>query len=101
MTVVGNTITLTQLEGYYGINDNVMAVKDGQELSLGEGTTLKFTLTPMVHWPETMVTYLQEEKTLFSGDAFGCSEPSTARWWTATWTLRATSPKCCAITATS
>ena len=72
MTVVGNTITLTQLEGYYGINDNVMAVKDGQELSLGEGTTLKFTLTPMVHWPETMVTYLQEEKTLFSGDAFGC-----------------------------
>lgn len=72
MTVVGNAITLTQIEGYYGVRDNVMAVKDGQELSLGEGTTLKFTLTPMVHWPETMVTYLQEEKTLFSGDAFGC-----------------------------
>ncbi len=32
---------------------------------------LKFYLTPMVHWPETMMTYLEENGTLFSGDAFG------------------------------
>ena len=44
---------------------------DGDTIDLG-GKTLKFALTPMVHWPETMMTYAVENKTLFSGDAFGC-----------------------------
>jgi flavorubredoxin len=39
-------------------------------LSLGRNN-LQFYLTPMVHWPETMMTYLQEKKMLFSADAFG------------------------------
>ena len=43
---------------------------DGESLSLG-GATLGFHMIPMVHWPETMVTWLQEEQTVFSGDAFG------------------------------
>lgn len=72
LTVVGNAITLQQVAGYYGVRQNVMAVKDGQELSLGPGATLRFTFIPMVHWPETMTTWLAEEKILFSGDAFGC-----------------------------
>jgi flavorubredoxin len=45
-------------------------VADGQEISLGD-KTLKFLITPWVHWPETMVTYLKEDKILFSCDFFG------------------------------
>jgi len=45
-------------------------IKDGDELSLGD-KTLKFIFTPWVHWPETMVTYLIEDKILFSCDFFG------------------------------
>jgi len=44
--------------------------EDKMALSLG-GKTLEFLYTPWVHWPETMSTYLQEEKTLFSCDFFG------------------------------
>jgi flavorubredoxin len=45
-------------------------INDGDELSLGD-RTLQFILTPWVHWPETMSTYLQEEGILFSCDFFG------------------------------
>lgn len=72
LKIVGNAQTIGMVNGFYGVADNVFMVKDGDKLSLGEGTTLQFALTPMVHWPETMMTYLVEEKTLFSGDAFGC-----------------------------
>lgn len=47
-----------------------IVVEDGGELSLGD-KTFKFILTPWVHWPETMSTYLVEEKILFSCDFFG------------------------------
>ncbi len=47
-----------------------MTVADGETLSLG-GKTLKFIYTPWVHWPETMVSYLEEDKILFSCDFFG------------------------------
>ena len=50
--------------------DKFIEVKDGETLSLG-GKTLEFVYTPWVHWPETMVTYLREEKCLFSCDFFG------------------------------
>jgi flavorubredoxin len=45
-------------------------VKSGDTLSIGN-RTLQFFLTPMVHWPDNMVTYLPEEKLLLSNDAFG------------------------------
>jgi flavorubredoxin len=48
----------------------IIEMQDGQTLSLGD-RTLKFLYMPWVHWPETMVTYLQEEKILFSCDFFG------------------------------
>lgn len=47
-----------------------MTVADGETLSLGD-KNLTFLHTPWVHWPETMVTYLQEDKILFSCDFFG------------------------------
>ncbi|MBS3808882.1 MAG: FprA family A-type flavoprotein [Desulfobacterales bacterium] len=50
--------------------DKFLTVDDGQALSLGD-KTLKFIHTPWVHWPETMVTYLEEDRILFSCDFFG------------------------------
>jgi flavorubredoxin len=50
--------------------DRIMTVVDGETLSLGD-KTLKFIYAPWVHWPETMVTYLPEDKILFSCDLFG------------------------------
>jgi flavorubredoxin len=47
-----------------------ITVEDGETLSLGD-KTLEFIHTPWVHWPETMVTYLQEDHILFSCDFFG------------------------------
>jgi flavorubredoxin len=50
--------------------EKFMVIEDGQEISLGN-KTLKFVFTPWVHWPETMCTYLKEDKILFSCDFFG------------------------------
>jgi len=55
---------------FYGITENVRAVADGEELSLGK-RTLRFVHAPFVHWPETMVTYDVTDRILFSCDAFG------------------------------
>lgn len=70
VTIVGNKKTLEMVNGYYGIDDNMLEIKDEEELILGKHH-LRFYLTPMVHWPETMMTYDEQEKVLFSGDAFG------------------------------
>ncbi len=51
-------------------DEKFITVKDGETIKLG-GKTLKFVFTPWVHWPETMVTFLVEEKILFSCDFFG------------------------------
>ena len=67
--IVGNKKTFQMLEGFYGICDNTVEVGNGDSLALGK-QTLNFVLTPMVHWPETMITLCGT--TLFSGDAFGC-----------------------------
>jgi flavorubredoxin len=50
--------------------DQIIQIEEGQTLSLGD-KTLKFIYTPWVHWPETMSTWLQEDKILFSCDFFG------------------------------
>jgi len=50
--------------------ESFITVEDGETLSLGD-KTLKFIHTPWVHWPETMVTYLEEDRILFSCDLFG------------------------------
>ena len=50
--------------------DRLLPVEDGQTLSLGD-KTLQFVYTPWVHWPETMCTYIPEDRCLFSCDFFG------------------------------
>lgn len=52
------------------IADRIIAVKEGDTLSLGKHT-LTFVMAPMVHWPEVMVTYDALDKVLFSADGFG------------------------------
>ena len=49
---------------------SVRPVKDGEELDLG-GVTLKFVVAPLLHWPDSMMTYCKEEKALFSCDFLG------------------------------
>ena len=71
MKIVANAKTVPMLKGYYGTpEDRILVMKEGDTLSLGS-CTLSFHMIPMVHWPETMVTWLAEENTVFSGDAFG------------------------------
>ena len=69
--VIGNKKTFCMMAGFYGIGGCEHEVKNGDTLSLGHHE-LQFVLTPMVHWPETMVTLDTTTHTLFSGDAFGC-----------------------------
>lgn len=58
-------------KAYYNVPDErIMVVKDGDEINLG-GKTLRFIEVPWLHWPETMFTYLVEDKVLFSCDFFG------------------------------
>lgn len=71
LMIVANAKTLPMLAGYYGVAaDRVKVMAEGESISLGT-CSLSFHMIPMVHWPETMVTWLAEEGTLFSGDAFG------------------------------
>jgi flavorubredoxin len=51
-------------------DEKFITVEDGEKLSLGD-KTLHFVYTPWVHWPETMSTYIPEDKILFSCDFFG------------------------------
>ena len=67
---VTNAKAAAMIEGFHGITDNIKVVKEGESLSLGS-VSLQFFMIPMVHWPETMVSWCPEENTLFSGDAFG------------------------------
>ncbi len=58
------------LKSIYGITRGVRVVETDDSLDLGS-ITLEFVETPFIHWPETMMTYLQKEEILFSGDGFG------------------------------
>ena len=68
--VVGNAKTFAPLENFYGPILNKKTVAEGETLSLGTHT-LQFFMVPMVHWPESMVTYEQSTGIVFSNDAFG------------------------------
>ena len=73
--IVGNKKTFGMMAGFYGVEEGTMEVKNGDSIELGD-YTLSFVLTPMVHWPETMMTLAtsrtEGSTVLFSGDAFGC-----------------------------
>lgn len=71
LQIVANAKTVPMLQGYYGTpQERILVMKEGDSLCLGS-CSLSFHMIPMVHWPETMVTWLAEEGTLFAGDAFG------------------------------
>ena len=70
-TVVTTAKAAQMIEQFFGAKPaNVQAVKEGDTLATG-AHTLVFTMAPMVHWPEVMMTYDSTSKTLFSADAFG------------------------------
>lgn len=70
--IVGNAKTFAMIEQFFDLDltDRKVEVKEGSTLELGTHT-LQFFMAPMVHWPEVMVTYEQQEKILFSADGFG------------------------------
>ena len=70
--VVGNAKTITMIGQFFcsAMAENALVVKEGDVLSTGRHE-LTFTMAPMVHWPEAMVTYDKTDKVLFSADAFG------------------------------
>ena len=70
ITLVGNKKTFGFVEAYYMNPMKTLMVHDDYVLDLGKHK-LQFQMIPMVHWPETMVTYEETNKILFSGDAFG------------------------------
>ena len=71
LKILANAKTLPMLKGYHDVPDErVQIIAEGEAVSLGS-CSLRFFMAPMVHWPETMVTWLEEENTLFAGDAFG------------------------------
>ncbi|SET98596.1 Flavorubredoxin [Draconibacterium orientale] len=70
ITLVGNKKTFGFVKSYYMKPENIHMVHDDHVLDLGKHK-LQFQMIPMVHWPETMVTYEETNKILFSGDAFG------------------------------
>lgn len=76
--VVTNTKCKNFLKDLMDIEDEAFhIVENGDKLSLGD-KTLRFIFTPWTHWPETMVTYLEEDKILFSCDLFGSHHATTA-----------------------
>ncbi len=72
ITLVGNKKTFLFLKQFTGLDLEATSkiVAEGDTLELGTHT-LSFVMAPMVHWPETIVTYDKKTKALFSGDAFG------------------------------
>ncbi len=72
MKIVGNAKTFAFMGQFFDfdIDSKKVVVAESDELALGKHT-LKFLMTPMVHWPEVMMTYETSEKILFSADGFG------------------------------
>ncbi|AAL80875.1 FprA family A-type flavoprotein [Pyrococcus furiosus DSM 3638] len=70
--VIGTQFARNLLEGFYGkkVVENFKVIKDGEEMKIG-GKTFRFITVPWLHWPDTMITYLVEDKIIFSCDAGG------------------------------
>lgn len=69
-TVVGSGNAIRYLEDISNIPFKSMVVKDGDSLDLGN-KTLKFISAPNLHWPDSIYTYLEEDRILFTCDSFG------------------------------
>lgn len=72
LKIIGNNKTFQIMKQFFNLDIDARAivVKEGDTFSSGKHT-LHFLMAPMVHWPEVMVTYDEQDKILFSADAFG------------------------------
>ncbi len=69
--IIASSKAKPMLNKFFKITENIRFVKTGDSLDLGQGKEIVFYETTNIHWPETMMSYLKEEKILFSCDAFG------------------------------
>ncbi len=69
--VVGSRIAINYLKDFLGRDFDHIIVKDGDTIDLGN-KTLRFISAPNLHWPDSMYTYLEEDRLLFTCDSFGC-----------------------------
>ncbi len=75
-----STMGLKSMAGYFDISNwPVEAVANGAEISIGS-RTIKFVETRMLHWPDSMVSYIPQDKLLISNDAFGQNIATTQRF---------------------
>lgn len=70
VTFVGSQMAIAFMKEILNRSINSLVVKDGDKLSLGD-KTLKFINAPNLHWPDTIFTYIEEDKTLLTCDSFG------------------------------
>jgi len=77
--VFASPMGVKALAGHFHLKEGIEAVKDGQTLSLGD-MELTFVETRMLHWPDSMVSFLSKQNVLFSQDAFGMHLASGARF---------------------
>jgi flavorubredoxin/NADPH-dependent 2,4-dienoyl-CoA reductase/sulfur reductase-like enzyme len=70
LTIVATGTAISFLQHIVNHDFNSIAVKENDTLSLGD-KTLEFMVLPFLHWPDTMYTYCEEMKTLFTCDSFG------------------------------
>jgi flavorubredoxin len=77
--VVASTMGAKTLQDLFHLDREIISVKDGDALSLGN-MELRFLETRMLHWPDSMFSYLPEEEILFSQDAFGMHLASSERF---------------------
>ena len=72
MQIIGNAKTFPLISQFFDfdLDGKAITVKEGDTFSSG-AHTLHFIMAPMIHWPETMMTYDETDKVLFSADAFG------------------------------
>lgn len=71
VVVLGSTIAIRYLKEIVNIPFKYEEVKEGDTIGLG-GKTLNFISAPFLHWPDSMYTYIPEDKALFTCDSFGC-----------------------------
>lgn len=73
MKIIGNQMTFKFMSQFFNIDNfdqRKIIVNEGETLTLGK-SIFKFIMAPMIHWPEVMMTYYENEKILFTADAFG------------------------------
>lgn len=81
LVIVGTATAIGFLKEIVNRDFNSMTVRDGDTLSLGADKTLRFMVFPNLHWPDSMYTYVEEDRVFFTCDSFGShySHPGIVR----------------------